>query len=81
MGTSPSSSTELSDEDRIRIKEAFEELMVPKLRAYHARIGSLGCDFAGPEYADWIACFRSSADGYEIIDFEYDPDARGLDLK
>ncbi len=80
MITKPAQVPELSDEDRLFIREVFEERVVPRLRSYHARTGSLGCGFAGPGYADWVACFRSSGDGYEITDLEYDPDARGLDL-
>ncbi|MGD8388681.1 MAG: hypothetical protein PVG49_16160 [Desulfobacteraceae bacterium] len=53
---------------------------MPKLKLYQARIGSLGCGFAGEAYARWVVHFRPSGDDYEITELEYDEDGNGLDL-
>ncbi|MBN2122648.1 MAG: hypothetical protein JW821_00005, partial [Deltaproteobacteria bacterium] len=44
---------ELTEEDMDRIREVFSEEIVPKLARRQARIGVLGCGFAGPEYSRW----------------------------
>ena len=71
---------ELSDEDRMHIAAVFQEEMVPRLALMDARIGNIGCSFAGDAYKHWILQFRSVKSGFEVVDFEYDEDARPLDL-
>jgi hypothetical protein len=70
----------LGEDDRAHIVTVFEEKIVPKLKLYQARIGSLGCGFAGEAYARWVVHFRPSGDDYEITELEYDEDGNGLDL-
>jgi len=70
----------LSDEDRTRIMEVFEEDVIPKLTKLHARLGTISCEFAGERYGDWVIRFRSAGSGFEIVEFEYDEDAVGMDL-
>ena len=62
---------ELDDDDRIRIQEAFERDMVPRLKKLHARVGTLNCVFAGDEYGSWNIRFNSTGSDFDIIDFEY----------
>lgn len=71
---------ELDEEDRARIAAVFEEKIVPKLKLYQARIGSLGCGFAGEAYSHWVLHFRPSGNDFEITELEYDEDGHGLDL-
>lgn len=71
---------ELDEDDRAHIAAVFEEVIVPKLKLYQARIGSLGCGFAGDAYKRWVLHFRPSGDDYEITELEYDEDGKGLDL-
>lgn len=71
---------ELDEEDRAHIAEVFEAEIVPKLKKYHARIGSLGCGFAGEAYVRWVLRFRSSGNDFEIIELEYDEDGDGSEL-
>ena len=71
---------ELDEDDRSLIRAVFEEAVVPKLRKHHARIGSLGCGFAGAAYRNWMLHFRSSGDDFEILELEYDEEGGGLDL-
>ena len=77
----PTLPPELDEEDRFFIAERFHEQMVGKLNKYHARIGAISCSFAGERYRNWILHFREKGPGYEIDSFEYDEDARGLNLK
>jgi len=72
---------ELSEEDKAHIRKIFQEVMVPKLIKYNARIGNLNCEFAGDQYKDWSILFKSDRSGFEIVEFEYDRDSRSLDLK
>ncbi len=71
---------ELDEYDKAHINEIFFEDMVAKLRKMDARVGSLNCGFAGEAYKNWILYFRSRGPVFEIVDFEYDEDSRGLGL-
>ena len=71
---------ELDEYDKAHINDVFFEDMVEKLRKMDARVGSLNCEFAGEQYKNWIIYFRSKGPGFEIVDFEYDADSRGLDF-
>ena len=70
----------LDDEDRIHITEVFHEDVVPRLMKMDARIGNINCEFAGEQYRNWVIEFRSNRSGFEIVDFEYDEDSRGINL-
>jgi hypothetical protein len=70
----------LDGEDKTRIMQLFEDEVVPKLRKLHARVGTLCCEFAGDQYQNWVIHFRSAGSGFEIVEFEYDKDAAGMDL-
>jgi hypothetical protein len=71
---------EMTDEDKFRIMTVFSEEIVPKLRKLGARTGNVNCLFAGPQYRHWLVHFQSERDGYQITEFEYDPDSGTLDL-
>lgn len=71
---------ELSNEDRGYIREVFAEKVVLKLTKLHARTGNLGCEFAGEKYRHWTVRFVSRGNDFEIVEFEYDEEARGIDL-
>lgn len=71
---------ELDDEDRIHIIEVFHEDVVPRLMKMDARIGNISCEFAGEKYRNWVIEFRSNRSGLEIVGFEYDEGARGINL-
>ena len=71
---------ELDEEDKDHIRAVFDDEVVPKLVKHSARLGTLSCGFAGQEYEHWIIEFRSIGDDYEIVSFEYDEEAVGLDL-
>jgi len=71
---------ELDTEERAHITRVFAERVGPRLRLYSARMGSLGCGFAGEAYDHWVLHFRSVGDDFEITEFEYDEDARTVDL-
>ena len=73
--------TELSDEDRVHIRELFDVEMVPKLKNAHARLGVLNCDFAGEQYKHWNIQFKSVGSGFDIVEFEYDEEGCGIDLE
>ncbi|MBW1730470.1 MAG: hypothetical protein JRH08_02895 [Deltaproteobacteria bacterium] len=70
---------ELDEEEKAFISDVFFEKMAPKLKKLNARIGAIPCDFAGNKYKNWLIHFRSSGNGFEVVDFEYDPDARPID--
>jgi hypothetical protein len=70
----------LSDEEKSEIQELFIEAIVPKLKKLDARLGTISCEFAGPQYANWMIQFRSRGDEFEIVDFEYDEKGAGIDL-
>ncbi len=74
----PSSLPELSCEQKAHITEVFYETVEEKLKRMQARTGTLNCDFAGPEYRDWIVYFRSNRFGFEIVEFEYDVNTRSF---
>ena len=71
---------ELSHEDQDRIRRIFHEEMVPKLLRLDARLGTIGCEFAGAEYKNWSIQFQSMGDDFEIVEFEYDEEGATLDL-
>jgi len=71
---------DLSDDDRIRISEIFQEDIVPKLLMMHARNGNINCEFAGKKYKSWVIQFKSSRSGLEIVAFEYDPNSGSFPL-
>jgi hypothetical protein len=71
---------ELDDEEKGHIRAVFLEEMAPKLTRLHARKGRISCEFAGTQYRKWIIEFNSKGSGFEILGFEYDEDAGGIDL-
>ncbi|MBW1997983.1 MAG: hypothetical protein JRJ29_08485 [Deltaproteobacteria bacterium] len=71
---------ELSDEDIQHIREVFFRDMVPKLKNAQARLGTIGCEFAGPRYKHWSLRFASRGSDFEIEEFEYDEVSSELDL-
>jgi len=71
---------ELTDDEKTEIREIFFEAIVPKLRKLDARMGMISCEFAGPRYANWMIQFRSRGEAFDIVDFEYDEEAAGIDL-
>ena len=71
---------ELTDEEKIEIQEIFSVEIVPKLKKLDARRGTISCEFAGPQYANWMIQFRSRGEDFEIVDFEYDEEGAGIDL-
>ena len=71
---------ELTDEEKSEIQEIFSEQIVSKLRKLDARLGTISCEFAGPRYAKWMIQFRSRGEAFDIVDFEYDEEAAGIDL-
>ncbi|UCE64494.1 MAG: hypothetical protein JSU59_04955 [Nitrospirota bacterium] len=71
---------ELDDDDRTHIIEVFDDNVVPKLRKLQARNGTLSCEFAGAEYRNWLIQFVSAGPDFEIVEFEYDEEARGFSL-
>jgi hypothetical protein len=73
---------ELTEEDKAVIIEKFEkEIASNPMMKMLGRTGVLNCIFAGEKYKDWNIIFRSKGDGFEIIDFEYDPESREVKLK
>jgi hypothetical protein len=79
-GHRPSPTHELSDEDKDHIREVFFEEVEQKLRNFHARLGTLNCEFAGERYRNWNIRFKSVGSGFDIVDFEYDEEGCGIDL-
>jgi hypothetical protein len=71
---------ELTDEEKIEIQEIFSVEIVPKLKKLSARLGTISCEFAGPQYTNWMIQFRSRGEDFEIVDFEYDEEGAGIDL-
>jgi len=71
---------ELTDEEKIEIQEIFSVEIVPKLKKLDARLGTISCEFAGPQYTNWMIQFRSRGEDFEIVDFEYDEEGAGIDL-
>jgi hypothetical protein len=74
------SQPDLTDDERVRLRELFESEVVPKLVRLQARTGNIGCDFAGPQYCNWQIHFRSRGNDFEIVGFEYDEEGCGIDL-
>ncbi len=73
---------ELTEEDKAIIIDKFEKEIASKtMMKMVGRIGILNCTFAGEEYKDWNIIFRAKGDGFEVIDFEYDPESREVKLK
>ena len=70
----------LTDEEKSEIQEIFFEKIVLKLKKLDARLGTISCEFAGPQYANWMIQFRSRGEEFEIVDFEYDEMGAGMDL-
>jgi hypothetical protein len=70
----------LTDEEKSEIRQIFSEEIVPKLKKLDARLGNISCEFAGPQYANWMIQFRSRGAEFEIADFEYDETGAGIDL-
>jgi hypothetical protein len=71
---------ELTDDEKSEIQQLFSEEIVPKLKKLDARLGTISCEFAGPQYAKWMVQFRSRGDEFEIVDFEFDERGAGMDL-
>ncbi|EFK08507.1 conserved domain protein [delta proteobacterium NaphS2] len=70
----------LDDDDRIHITEIFENDIAARLMQMDAKCGNISCEFAGPQYRNWVIEFKSSRWGLEIVDFEYDENARSFGL-
>jgi hypothetical protein len=70
----------LTDEDEDHLRRMFHQEIVPRLVKLHARVGNICCEFAGPEYRNWIIRFTSRGKDFEIVGFEYDEDCVGIDL-
>jgi len=71
---------ELDDDDKFHITEIFQGEIAVKLMQMDARSGNISCEFAGPQYRNWVIEFKSSRWGLEIVDFEYDEDTRSFNL-
>ncbi len=71
---------QLSDEERDLLREIFFDQVVPKLIRLNARTGVIGCEFAGPRYCNWQIRFKSRGSDFDIVEFEYDEEATGIDL-
>jgi hypothetical protein len=71
---------ELTDDEKSEIQQLFSDEIVPKLKKLDARLGTISCEFAGPQYAKWMVQFRSRGDEFEIVDFEFDERGAGMDL-
>jgi len=76
----PSCKRILDDDDKIHITEIFEVDIAAKLMQVDAKCGNISCEFAGPQYRNWVIEFKSSRWGLEIVDFEYDEDTRSFNL-
>jgi hypothetical protein len=70
----------LTDEEKSELQELFFEAIVPKLKKLDARLGTISCEFAGPQYENWMIRFRSRGEDFEIVDFEYEEKGAGIDL-
>ena len=70
----------LTDEEKSEIQQLFSEEIVPKLKKLDARRGTISCEFAGPQYANWMIQFKSRGEEFEIVDFEWDERGSGIDL-
>ena len=75
-----SSIPELDDEERAHIAEMFFKEVVPRLKRLDARLGTISCEFVGEHYKNWNIRFHSVGSDFDIVDFEYDEDAVGIDL-
>jgi hypothetical protein len=71
---------ELTEAEKLHISAIFAEDIVPKLRFMNARRGILNCVFAGEKYETWNIIFSEAGSDYEILDFEYEEDGRGITL-
>jgi hypothetical protein len=70
--------SELSEDDKLEITAVFVEDIIPKLRFMSARTGTLNCEFAGEKYKNWNIIFKEAGSDYEILDFEYEEEGRGI---
>jgi hypothetical protein len=70
----------LDDDDKIRITEIFESDVAARLMQMDAKCGNISCEFAGPQYRNWVLEFKSSRWGLEIVGFEYDEETRSFNL-
>lgn len=68
---------ELSEEDRLYLREAFLHEMVPLLKEWQGRTGVVNCTFAGAKYAGWNIVFKSVGSGFEVVEFERTERKRG----
>ena len=59
----------LTDEEKTEIQQLFSEEIVPKLKKLDARLGTISCEFAGPQYANWMIQFKSRGEDFDIVDF------------
>jgi len=71
---------QLGEEDEAYIRDLFHREIAPKLVRLHARNGVVGCEFAGARFNNWQIHFRSRGESFDIVDFEYDEEACGIDL-
>jgi hypothetical protein len=73
VGTKSNAEVSLTQEEKEHIKEVFYREMVPKLRLWNARIGTLNCKFAGEKYSNWTLLFKQARGfDFDIVGFEYD---------
>jgi hypothetical protein len=72
------STGELTEEDKAQITEIFVEEVIPKLQFMNARTGVLNCEFAGEEYKNWNIVFKEVGSSFEILEFEYEEEGRGI---
>ena len=70
----------LHKDDKLHIIEIFHEDVEPRLMRMNARAGNINCEFAGTQYKNWVIEFKSTRYGFEIVDFEYDENARSFEL-
>ena len=69
---------ELTGADKAHITEVFVEQIIPKLQFMNARTGVLNCEFAGEKYKNWNIVFKEVGSDFEILEFEYEEEARGI---
>lgn len=69
---------ELTEEEKAHVTEVFVEEIIPKLKFMNARTGVLNCEFAGEEYKNWSIIFKEVGSDFEILEFEYEEEGRGI---
>lgn len=73
LDTESNAAVSLTQQEKDYIKEVFYREMVPKLRLWNAKIGTLNCKFAGEKYSNWTLLFRQTrGSDFDIVGFEYD---------